>query len=205
MGILNRLIRIFKADIHGVMDQFEDKGLLLKQYLRDMQEALSEKETCLKQVTVARTQAQQDDENFGLEIEKWEHDLTIALKKDRDDIARLLIKKIIPLKKIHKRIREHIDTLDREITVMRDGIDQQRIQYEDLMHRSRQYFHKADQNAWEKAGTIFNPGNVSDDLSNEEIELELLQRKEALFSSQEEAFSSQEEAFSSQEEAFSSI
>jgi phage shock protein A len=182
MGVLNRLIRIFKADIHGVMDQLEDRGLLLKQYLRDMEDALSEKETCLKQVTVARTQAQQDDESYGLEIEKLEHDLTIALKKDRDDIARLLIKRIIPLKKLCKRIRQHIDNLDREIAAVKDGIDQQRIQYEDLKHRSRQYFHKADQTVWEKAGTIFNPGDISEDLSKEEIELELLQRKKALTS-----------------------
>ncbi len=182
MGITTRLIRIFKADIHGVMDQFEDKGLLLKQYLRDMQDALSEKETCLKQVTVARTQAQRDDENYGLEIEKLEHDLTIAFRKDRDDIARLLIKRIIPLKKLRKRVRQQFDNLDREITAMKDGIDQQRIQYEDLKHRSRQYIHRADQTVWEKAGTIFDPGDVSDDLSNEEIELELLQRKEALTS-----------------------
>ena len=190
MGITTRLIRIFKADIHGVMDQFEDKGLLLKQYLRDMKDTLSEKETGLKQVTVALTQAQKEDENYGLEIEKLEHDLTIALKKDRDDIARLLIKKIIPLKKLRSRIQQHIDNLDREITAMRDIIDQQRIQYENLKHRSKQYFHEADQAVREKAGTIFNPGDASDDLSNEEIELELLQRKEALFSSQEESLSS---------------
>ena len=190
MGILNRLIRIFKADIHGVMDQFEDKGLLLKQYLRDMEDALSEKETGLMKATVARTQAQQEDENYGLEIEKLEHDLMSALKRDRDDIARLLIKKIIPLKKLRKHVRQHIDNLDHEITAMKDGIDQQRIQYEDLKLRSRQYFHRADQTVWEKAGTIFNPGDVSDDLSNEEIELELLQRKEALSSFQKEALSS---------------
>ena len=65
MGITSRLIRIFKADIHGVMDQFEDKGLLLKQYLRDMEDALSDKETCLKKVIVACTLAQQEDENYG--------------------------------------------------------------------------------------------------------------------------------------------
>ncbi len=83
MGITTRLIRIFKADIHGVMDQFEDKGLLLKQYLRDMEDALSEKETGLRKVTVACTQARQEDENYGLEFEKLEHDLMSALKKDR--------------------------------------------------------------------------------------------------------------------------
>ena len=98
MEITTRLVRIFKADIHGVMDQLEDKRLLLKQYLRDMEDALSEKETCLRKVTAARTLAQQESENYGLKMEKLEQDLTVALKKDRDDIARLLIKKIIPLK-----------------------------------------------------------------------------------------------------------
>lgn len=182
MGIVTRFVRIFKADIHGVMDQLEDKGLLLKQYLRDMEEALSQKETCLRKVNAARSQAQRESENYRRELEKLEADLTVALKKDKDDIARLLIKKIIPLTKLRVGVRHHIDNLDREISEIRDGIDQQRIQYEHLKHRSMQYFHKAEQAAREKAGTIFNPGNISEDMSNEEIELELLQRKEALSS-----------------------
>jgi phage shock protein A len=48
MGILTRIVRICKADIHGVMDHIEDQGLLLKQHLRDMEKALSEKEAGLK-------------------------------------------------------------------------------------------------------------------------------------------------------------
>jgi hypothetical protein len=40
MAILARIIRLFKADIHGVMDQIEDQGLLLKQHLRDMEDSL---------------------------------------------------------------------------------------------------------------------------------------------------------------------
>ena len=182
MGITTRLIRIFKADIHGVMDQLEDKGLLLKQYLRDMEDALSEKEGSLKKITAACNLAQQEGENYRLEIEKLEQDLTVALKKDRDDIARLLLKKIIPLKNLRNGVEHHTENLEREISALKNGIAQQRIQYEDLKQRSRQYFHEADQAAWEKAGTLFKSGNNSEDLSNEEIELELLQRKEALFS-----------------------
>ena len=126
MGITTRLVRIFKADIHGVMDQLEDKGLLLKQYLRDMENALSEKETGLRKITVARALAQQESEDYVLEIEKLEQDLTVALKKDRDDIARLLVKKIIPLKKLRNVVQQHIDNLDREIAAVKDDIDQQR-------------------------------------------------------------------------------
>jgi phage shock protein A len=44
MAILTRIFRLFKADIHGIMDQIEDQGLLLKQHLRDMEESLVQKE-----------------------------------------------------------------------------------------------------------------------------------------------------------------
>ena len=54
MGIMTRLIKICKADVHGVMDQLEDKALLLKQHLRDMQETLTAKETELKKMMTSQ-------------------------------------------------------------------------------------------------------------------------------------------------------
>ena len=56
MGIASRIVKIFKADIHGVMDQLEDPGLLLKQYLREMEEALNQKEAKLARKIALRNQ-----------------------------------------------------------------------------------------------------------------------------------------------------
>ena len=97
MAILTRIFRLFKADIHGVMDQIEDQGLLLKQHLRDMEESLVQKEAKLKQMCFARDQAQQDYEKGIKESNNLEQDLEVAIRKDRDDIARMLIKKLKPL------------------------------------------------------------------------------------------------------------
>ena len=58
MAIITRMIRLFKADIHGVMDQIEDQGLLLKQHLRDMEATLVQKEAGLKKMVLAKEQAQ---------------------------------------------------------------------------------------------------------------------------------------------------
>src|SRR6056300_1747917 len=97
MAILTRIFRLFKADIHGVMDQIEDQGLLLKQHLRDMEEALVQKEAKLKQMCFAKDQARQDYEKGKNESNNLEQDLGVAIRKDRDDIARMLIKKLKPL------------------------------------------------------------------------------------------------------------
>ena len=180
MGILNRFVRIFKADIHGVMDQLEDKGLLLRQYLRDMEDALAQKEAWLGRVTAARDQARQESARHDREIDKLEQDLAVAIKKDKNDIARMLIKKILPLTKLRESLENHMDHLKQEIAGIKESIDQQRMQYEHLKQQARQYFHQAEQQAWEKSNTVFEADSITSMLGDDEIEIELLRRKEAL-------------------------
>jgi phage shock protein A len=111
MALVARMIRLFKADLHGVMDQIEDQELLLKQHLRDMQAALMQKEAKLKHICRARDQARREYENADKERDRLEKDLVIAIKNDKDDISRMLIKKLKPLTGIQTDRREHIDRL----------------------------------------------------------------------------------------------
>ena len=111
-------------------------------------------------------------------IELFEMDLEIALKNDKDDIGRMLIKKLKPLTGIQADRRRHIDRLSDDIKQLRDKIEQQQLQYEQLQQKATQYFHHVEQNRWEDFPPADLPGFAAHDLSAEEIELELLQRKE---------------------------
>ena len=91
MGIVTRVIRIFKADVHGVMDQLEDQGLLLKQHLRDMAEALNHKEVKLNKMLVSRKQAQQEYDKYQQQSQTLEKDLAVAVRKNKDEIAKKII------------------------------------------------------------------------------------------------------------------
>ena len=180
MGIMTRLIKICKADVHGVMDQLEDKELLLKQHLRDMQEALTAKEAELKKMISSRSRISKDREKFKLHCEKLEQDLTVAIQKNKDDIARMLIRKIKPSEGLQNDLSHHLDDLDQQINVYKESLDQQRIQYEKLKHRASEYFHKFETRAWEQSFVTVLPEGVTDELTEEEVELELLQRKETI-------------------------
>jgi phage shock protein A len=180
MAILTRIFRLFKADIHGVMDQIEDQGLLLKQHLRDMEESLVQKETQLKKMGIARDQAQQEFQKGKKEADNLESDLEVAIKKDRDDIARMLIKKLKPLSRIQTERRNHIDLLNHEIGQFKENLEQQRLQYEQLKQKATTYFHHTEQQRWQEPWSAAPPGFNVHELSEEEVELELLQRKEAV-------------------------
>ena len=180
MAILTRIFRLFKADIHGVMDQIEDQGLLLKQHLRDMEESLVHKEAKLKQMCFARDQARQDFEKGTKESNNLERDLEVAIKKDRDDIARMLIKKLKPLTRIQSDRCSHVDRLNHEIELFKENIEQQRLQYEQLRQQATDFFHRTEKQNWDHTWPAMQAGFGVHGLSEEEVELELLQRKEAL-------------------------
>ena len=180
MAILTRIFRLFKADIHGVMDQIEDQGLLLKQHLRDMEEALIQKEAKLKQMCFAKDQARQDYEKGKNESNNLEQDLGVAIRKDRDDIARMLIKKLKPLAHIQSERCSHIDRLNHEIEQFREDIELQRLQFDQLRQQAANFFHRTEKQNEDHGWPAMQAGFGVHDLSDEEVELELLQRKEAL-------------------------
>jgi phage shock protein A len=180
MGIVTRVVRIFKADVHGVMDQLEDQGLLLKQHLRDMAEALSLKEVKLNKMLVSRKQVQQEYDKYKQQSILLEQDLAVAVRKNKDEIARMLIRKIKPLDSLRDEIADRIRNLDEEISYGREQLDQQRLQYDRLKHRSVDFLHKTPMHAWQNNLSEIVPDSKFGELSEEEIDLELLKRKEAL-------------------------
>ena len=180
MGIITRVVKIFKADIHGVMDQFEDQGLLLKQYLRDMEEALNQKEAKLARKIALRNQAQKEHDKYDQQYHTLDHDLTVAVQRGKDNIARMLIRKTKPLGSLCDELAGQVATLDEEISQFKEHLSEQRLQYEQLKIRSAEYFHRTEMQGQEKDMLNIIPNNLSGKLSEDEIELELLKRKEAL-------------------------
>ncbi|UCG11084.1 MAG: PspA/IM30 family protein [Deltaproteobacteria bacterium] len=178
MGIMTRCMRLFKADIHGVMDQLEDKGLLLKQHLRDMEEALACKETRVRKLVASRDQAQRDYEKYTRECEKMDQDVVAAIEKNKDDIARQLIKKLKPLSYLRDELGRHIEALKLEIIQLREDVDHQRLQYEQIRLRSRDYFQRVEREQWTTVVSATIPVDIAADPTEEEVELELLKRKD---------------------------
>jgi phage shock protein A len=180
MAIMTRIVNIFKADIHGVMDQLEDRGLLLKQHLRDMGEALNHKETKLRRRMALHSQGLKDLAGYKQQWEALDHDLTVAVRKNKDDIARMLIRKMKPLEDLSEELKRHLKVSNEEMILFKNHLQQQRLRYEQLKNRTTEYLRMTQMQQWKKDG--IDP--VSDDgygeRTDQEIELELLKRKDEL-------------------------
>lgn len=180
MGIMTRILRVCKADVHGVMDQLEDKGLLLKQYLREMETNLGHKEQQVSSLTQRIGRLTGQITRQVKEMDKLERDLTLALEKEKDDIARMLIRRRRALETASSHLKEQVEAMTQEKIELSETLAHQRLQYDTLKAKAGSFCHQATDRLFETPSHHREGIFASVDSSDEEIELELLERKEAL-------------------------
>jgi len=180
MAIMTRLLRLWKADMHGVMDQLEDKALLLKQCQREMESSLRQKQARLAELHRSREQLGVDHARRLQEQEKLEADITLAVRKDKDEIARMLIRKRMLLAATHARVDGQRRHLEEEAQRLAQTICEQQGQYEQLKIRAAVYCRQAEQRPAEDPASLWTEPAGSAPATEEEVELELMRRKEAL-------------------------
>ena len=179
MGILSRAVRLCKADLHGVMDQMEDKDLLLRQHLREMQEAMAERQARIDQLEETLRSGKRSRSRAAQQLHGLEEDLDRAVARGRDDIARMLIRKVFPLRKSMAQMVQRMEETAQHLEEEQERLGTQRLAYDETRHRvvvARERVRRTtpmpDMGPTEAGEHPWAP-------SEEEIEWELLQRKEA--------------------------
>lgn len=180
MGILSRMLRLCKADVHGVMDQLEDKGLLLKQALREMEASLKAKDGRLAHISGRCRQIERELSVRREEIKKLDHDLDLAVSKEKDDIARMLIRKRRTLQSSCDQLTGQMVGLAEEQNALSETLGLQRMTYDQLKIKAAAFCQEAETKAFDESAGSIDPAHGWKAPTEEEIELELLQRKEAL-------------------------
>ena len=180
MGIFTRIARLCKSDLHGVMDQLEDKHLLLKQYLREMEDDLKQKKARLTLMGQTARDMERDLQERQQSIGRLEADLNLAVTRDKDDIARMLIRKRRTLEAGCIRLQHRLDRLAEEQGALQEKVERQTLQYEQLKVNATAFEQQAEQQRTDGSDVFDDAPLQWATPSDEEIELELLQRKEDL-------------------------
>ncbi len=100
MAIINRIARLFKADVHAVLDQIEEPELLLKQSIREMQSEFDATERNLLNAKQHAKQCEQRLNELKKSIEDISDEIELCLSNENEDLARNLIRRRIELQRI---------------------------------------------------------------------------------------------------------
>lgn len=180
MNIMTRFVRLFKADVHGVMDQLEDKRLLLRQYLREMETSLGQKKARAEALSAHMDRLSAQLARHRSEMGKLDHDVDLALGKEKDDIARKLIRRRLDFAAAVARLDEQLSGLTQEKGRLTETIAEQQLQYDTFKARADAWQMRCEDDPFAGAARSFPDDGGPAPILEEEIELELIRRKAAL-------------------------
>jgi len=145
-----------------------------------MEEELETKKQIIEEMELEKEESLQEHNNYCLELKDLERDLKVAIIKEKDDIARMLIKKISIINKQKKELEHHCLVLEQKSQKLLEKMKEQEAQYNRLKLKAREYLAKVERsrNASFQNDLSFYAADTEHKPSSEEIELELLKYKE---------------------------
>jgi phage shock protein A len=130
MALITRVARLLRADLHAVLDRLEEPETLLRQALREMEEAQGRDEQRLKLLDHALAQAASRAADLREILDATEAQLAAGLQAGQDDLARAVIRRRLEAQQSLKaltRRRVELEAAHTELAV-RVGQDKARLE-----------------------------------------------------------------------------
>ena len=189
MKFLDRALRLVRADAHGVMDQLEERSLLLKQHLREAEVEITRKRVRVEALEEEERQVGQEAIRLERQLAGLDEDIELALAGDKEDLARFAVKRLLPVRDSLRVLRERGEEIREERVQLSERLDAQEEQFEELRQEVAARLvtarrEKAAREARDGCSALADAdstlaGSRVAGVSDEEVELELLRRREA--------------------------
>jgi phage shock protein A len=93
MTLMMRITRLFKADMHGLLDLLEEPEVVLKQAIRDMESEIGQGQQTLAERRQREERLRRASTQLESSIHAYEEQIDIAFEAQNDDLARTFIRK----------------------------------------------------------------------------------------------------------------
>ena len=128
MALINRMSRLFTADVHAVLDRIEEPDVLLKHAVREMEEELARNEQRARALEHEHESLGERQHKAAAVLNELGEQLDVCFESRNDELARKVIKRRLETERLERQIVERRAGLAKELTALRAAIDEQREQ-----------------------------------------------------------------------------
>jgi phage shock protein A len=114
MTLINRVSRLFRADLHAVLDRVEEPDLLLRQAVREMEDDLAADRRRLAGLAEGRRALDARLAELEAQLAGVAEELDICFAAGKDDLARALIKRRLEGARLRDFLRAKRADLERQ-------------------------------------------------------------------------------------------
>ena len=120
MGIFNRIGRLWKADVHGIIDSLEEPQRVLKQALREMQDEIAESTARLEAIQSEEERMSKRRGKVNESLEETFKQIEVAFGAEDLKLARRFVRKRLEL----ERMASHLELRLAEIATSKSAAAQ---------------------------------------------------------------------------------
>jgi phage shock protein A len=136
MALITRLSRLFQADLHAVLDRIEEPDSLLRQAIREMQEALDEDTRQLKRLQFEQGQLVPRQTELERALQQIEAELDICFTSNQEDLARKLIKRKLEAGRFAEYLSRKHQTLEKHLGEVKARVEDNHKHLEGLRQKA---------------------------------------------------------------------
>jgi phage shock protein A len=136
MALITRLSRLFRADVNAVLDRMEEPEILLKQAIRDMQEALDKDEQRIKIITLELEQLATRQRDLEQRLEPITEELDLCFDTGNETLARTLLKRKLESERYHKFLARKQQERQEAGDALKSRIEENRSRLESMRQKA---------------------------------------------------------------------
>lgn len=170
MRLFERMASLVRADAHGVLDQLEERGLLLKQHLREAEIELDHNRARLVALDEELRRLETDEQKLAGEVEALDGDVELALAGGHAELARFAVRRLLPRRKALEALRGRSAEIGGERGRLAERVGVQQEQFEALRVQVRAELARRSPPGWADV-------EPATPVPEAEVDLELLRRR----------------------------
>ncbi len=136
MALINRMSRLFTADVHAVLDRIEEPDVLLKHAVREMEEELARGEQRAR--TLAHEQDALGERQHKAEaaLQELGLQLDVCFESANEELARKIIRRRLETERLVRHAAERRAALAKELAAVAAAVDEQREQFDVMRQKA---------------------------------------------------------------------
>lgn len=136
MALIARLARLLRADLHAVLDRVEEPEVLLRQSLREMEEALTRDEQTFRRRERDQEQLSKREADLQQALATLGKELDVCFAAEQEDLARSLVRRRLETdRSLQLLLRRRRDLASLNDQLAR-RLDDQRARYQGLRQQA---------------------------------------------------------------------
>jgi phage shock protein A len=136
MALINRMSRLFTADVHAVLDRIEEPDVLLKHAVREMEEELARGEQRLRALAHEHEALGERQRKTEALLAELSEQLDVCFENGNEELARKIVKRRLETERLERHVVERRATLAKELAALRAAVEEQREQLDVMRQKA---------------------------------------------------------------------